>query len=206
MNPFVSRLLLSLLLWCGASAARADLIYLIDINTESLAGTSGYLELSLGGLADAPLASALIRTENAATLGAVAEQFGNVSGGLNDGLSNTLSMASDMGFADMLQQIAFADLLALQLQLSGDWLDSLGDAGLTFAIKLWSTDFEPLLSSSDLGELLRLELIPGGVVQIDLFSDQVSIRPLAVPAPAAWSLLLLGGLLIGASMAPMRRR
>jgi len=194
MNGLLSRLTLVLAFVFAATTARADLLYRIDINSESLAGSSGYLELSLGGLADAPLATVLIHSSTGEQLGAVAEQFGAVSGDL----LSTLTMASDMGFADLLQHIEFGDLLSLQLRLTGAWLDAVGDSGLTFAVKLWSSDFLPLLSHDAFGDLLRLELVPGGSVQAETFSEFVTITPLtSVPAPTGLLVMLLGLLLLG---------
>lgn len=188
MNALSSRLLLALLLLMSTGMARADLFYQLSIDTTSLAGSQGYLELSLGGLTEAPSAALHSHLLHDVMLGSVVEQFGQISGSLSD----ALVMASDMGFADLLQQLQFGDSLALQLQFSGAWLNALSDTGLTFAIKLWSTDFVPLLGPNELGDLLRLELIPGGHVQLDIFSEYVTVQPLAIPLPTGVSLILLG--------------
>ncbi len=186
MKLFASLLGAAALLF--ASASRADLLYGIDIDTSTLTG-AGYIEVSLGGLDGAPLAQAIVTSTTGAAFGTVVDQFGQVSGELG----STLSLASALGFADLLQEVSFGDSLELQLQLTGAWLDAVSDSGLTFAIKLWSEDFTPLLTRDEYGDLLRLELTPGGFVQSDIFSDYVSVRPLiAVPSPAALTLLAFG--------------
>lgn len=188
MKLFASLLGAAALLF--ASASRADLLYRIDIDTSSLAGV-GFIELSLGGLADAPSAHAILTSSTGNAFGAVVDQFGQVSGELG----STLSLASELGFADLLQEVSFGDSLALQLQLTGAWLDAIGNSGLTFAIKLWSAEFSPLLTRDEFGDLLRLELMPGGFVQSDIFSDYVSVQPeVLVPNPASMLLVLIGGL------------
>lgn len=191
MQHRLTRLLLTLALVLTSAASRADLFYHIDIDTSALAGSSGLIELSLAGLDDSPLALADVLSLSGGA-GTVLDQFGNVSGDL----SNTLSLASNMGFADLLQQQNFGDVLSLQLRLAGDWLDSMADAGLTFAIKLWSVDVQPLLSTDETGDLLRLQLIPANGVQIELLSEFVSVRPFTVPAPAVLTLLGTGLLLL----------
>ena len=185
MKVLSNLILAAALLFAGSS--RADLIYQIDLDTSSLVG-NGYIELSLAGLDDAPNAIAIV-TSGSNAFGAVVDQFGDVSGDL----TNSLQLASALGMADMLQEVSFGTLLPLQLQLSGDWLTALADAGITFAIKLWSEDWLPLLTEDGAGDLLRLELLPGGTINTDVLSSAVTVQPvISVPAPAAVALLLFG--------------
>lgn len=185
MKVLSNLILAAALLFAGSS--RADLIYQIDLDTSSLVG-NGYIELSLAGLDDAPNAFATV-TSGSNAFGAVVDQFGDVSGDL----TNSLQLASALGMADMLQEVSFGTLLPLQLQLGGDWLTSLADAGITFAIKLWSEDWLPLLTEDGAGDLLRLELLPGGTINTDVLSSAVTVQPvISVPAPAAAALLLFG--------------
>ena len=184
-----------------ASSSRADLIYQIDLDTSSLVG-NGYIELSLAGLDDAPNAFATV-TSSSNAFGAVVDQFGDVSGDL----TGSLQLASALGMADMLQDVSFGTLLPLQLQLGGDWLTALADAGITFAIKLWSEDWLPLLTDDGAGDLLRLELLPGGSVSMELLSSAVTVQPvISVPTPAATLLLLFGLLAVAASRRQARRQ
>ena len=195
MKVLSNLILAAALLFAGSS--RADLIYQIDLDTRSLVG-NGYIELSLAGLDDAPNAFAIV-TSGSNAFGAVVDQFGDVSGDL----TNSLQLASALGMADMLQEVSFGTLLPLQLQLGGDWLTALADAGITFAIKLWSEDWLPLLTEDGAGDLLRLELLPGGIIDTDVLSSAVTVQPvISVPAPAAVALLLFG---LFAVAAPRRR-
>ena len=185
MKVLSNLILAAALLFAGSS--RADLIYQIDLDTSSLVG-NGYIELSLAGLDDAPNAIAIV-TSGSNAFGAVVDQFGDVSGDL----TNSVQLASALGMADMLQEVSFGTLLPLQLQLSGDWLTALADAGITFAIKLWSEDWLPLLTEDGAGDLLRLELLPGGIINTHVLSSAVTVQPvISVPAPAAAALLLFG--------------
>lgn len=185
------------LLFAGSS--RADLFYQIDIDTGSLSG-DGFIELSLGGLADAPDALATV-TSGSTVFGAVFDQFGAVSGDLTE----TLQLASALGLADLVQHVSFGEPLQLQVQLSGAWLDAVADAGITFAIKLWSEEWLALLTEDAAGDLLRLELQPGGSVSVETFSTYVSVKPLiSVPEPAP-GLLLIAGLLAFTLLARSRR-
>ncbi|NQD36724.1 hypothetical protein HPT27_06775 [Permianibacter sp. IMCC34836] len=187
MYPLAIRLLLTLTLVLSSAVSHADLFYRIDIDTRSVTGSSGLIELSLAGLEDSPLAAAELQSLYGGA-GEVLDQFGNVAGDL----SSTLTLASDMGFADILQQQQFGDVLSLQLRLAGDWLDTLADAGLTFAIKLWSADFQPLLNVDETGDLLRLQLQPGNGVQVELLSEFVMVRPIAIASPPILSLAFIG--------------
>ncbi|HEX4909737.1 MAG TPA: NF038129 family PEP-CTERM protein [Permianibacter sp.] len=196
---FVHRVLAAAALLFACSS-RADLIYQIDIDTSSLAG-NGYMELSLAGLADAPGAIATVTSSS--TFGAVVDQFGSVSGDL----TGTLQLASELGMADLLQQVNLGSLLSMQVQLGGDWLTALADASITFAIKLWSEDWLPLLTGDGAGDLLRMELLPGGTVSIETFSPLVTVQPvISVPTPAAALLLVCGLLAIGVCQRRSRGR
>ncbi|MFN4291411.1 MAG: NF038129 family PEP-CTERM protein [Permianibacter sp.] len=182
-----------------ASNSRADLIYQIDMDTGSLTG-DGFIELSLGGLTDAPAALATV-TSHSGAFGDVVDQFGAVTGDL----SGTLQLASALGFADLVQQVSFGELLQLQVLFSGAWLDTMAEAGISFAIKLWSAEWLPLLTIDAAGDLLQLELLPGGSISVETFSTSVNVQPLiSVPVPATGLLVLIG--LLGLALNARARR
>lgn len=174
-------------------SAHASVVYNVKINTSSLAGTQGSLDLGLIGLADSPLAQVTLSgLTGGSALGG--DQLDGDSAVTPGGwrLGNTT------GFNAVLAAWQFGQELAFQLTFAGDWENATSGSGTTLAFKLWNdTISNTLLSDDAAGDLFRIDLWPQGGRTVSIFgmdgSSFVTIQQVAaVPEPASLILLLTG--------------
>jgi hypothetical protein len=188
----LSRLILaSLLPFLACSTAQAGVQYRVNIDTQSLAGSAGYLDFGLVGLADSPSATVSIHSLNGgAALGAP----------LLDGEAAVQPGGWTLGnggaFNAILQGWRFGSALFFELDFSGDWLTAMSGSGTSFALKLWDEQFNNVLTLDPAGDLLRIELNAGGqvdVVPLSADGQGIQVQSIShhIPEPGALSLLVL---------------
>jgi hypothetical protein len=175
----------------AANSAFASYSYNFNIDTTSVAGQTGYLELQFNPGLNPGVASAAVSnfTSDAALAGAP-QLTGNVTGAL----PGTVTINNTTGWNDYYQTITFGSSVQFALNLTGS-------AGNSFALSFYGADgATPLLTKDTLyGYATTIDLnANGGVVNNQ--SNQVSVTPTPIPA-AAW---LFGSGLIG--LAGIRRR
>lgn len=188
IRPF-RHLLLGCLLSLLVHSAHAGVQYGVSIDTQALAGTTGYLDFGMVGLVDSPTATASITQLSG----------GNPLGApLLDGeaaaQADGWTLGNGAAFNAVLQGWEFGGVLSFLLDFDGDWLTASG-SGTTFALKLWDDGFNLLLSKDATGDLLRIELIAGGeTAVVPLAADDQAIRVTSVahsvPEPGALLLVL----------------
>lgn len=195
----------ALLSWL-ALPAQAGLLYSVSIDTQALAGSNGYLDFGLVGLADSPSASVAI----SGLAGGGAQGSAQLDGDAT-ATADGWSIGNGDAFNAVLQGWSFGSTLSFLLDFSGDWLGASAGSGTSFAFKLWDDNWNTLLTTDAMGDLLRIELIAGGDSQVSLFAQDAGGAPSpveisspvnTVPEPAGLGLTLLA---LGLLMLKVRR-
>lgn len=183
LNSMMARLIMALMLACGALQAQAE-SYRVSIDTSALAGKDGYLDFLLLGLS------------NAAPVQAQISNFvGDFAGGgftLGDAtgdIGTQVSIGNGGGWNEFGQWAHFGGTLSFDVHLSA----AAGDgAGATLSITLLDAGLNYAGLS---GDYASFELLPGGAT-VASASSHASIS--AVPEPATYAMLAAGLLLITA--------
>jgi|SRR5208283_2628405 len=179
----------------AASSAFADFSYDFSVNTSSINGTAGYIDLQFNpGISSTGSASATITNFTSdATLGAV-----TLTGGATGALPGTVTInnSSTSGYNDYLQALTFGNTINFVVDLSGA-----GVTGNSFAISfLNSAQTASLLTNdpSGNGYAATIDVNPNAAVVSNLSSQTNVVTP--IPAAA----YLFGSGLMG--LVGIRRR
>ncbi|HEY9104283.1 NF038129 family PEP-CTERM protein [Chitinimonas sp.] len=186
--------------------AHASLVYNVKINTSSLSGSEGYLDMGLIGLADSPLAKATLSgIQGGTALG------GDLLDGDGTAVPGGWQLGNTTGFNAVLAAWQFGQELAFQLTFSGDWESAVSGSGTTLAFKLWNDALDATLLSDDAsGDLFRIDLWPQGLSTVSVFGIDGAgnfatvQQAAAVPEPASLVLLLTG--LVALALLRQQRR
>jgi len=196
-SPFASllfRALLALSIAIGAPAALAGPMFRVSLDTSTLAGTVGYLDLGLNGPLDAAPTLARVSNFSGAFLdGGVLAPSGDVSGDIVNGV--VLRNGPELNFFDQL--VAFGGLFSFDVsfELGG------GDNGTLFSVGFIDEAFNHL---GAVGNVIELNLVAGQGAELQLLEGEFA-SVAQVPEPGAW-LLLASGLFLLATMRRMRQR
>lgn len=192
INKLFRALLLCVLCMPAAHAA----MYQVTVDTSSLTGTAGYLDLQLNP-ADTSAPAAVVDVANLQgnlTLLAMPDVFGEVTGVL----PSMVTLTNSAAFNDYFQSVQFGNVFSVMLDIDGDFLTQSSLLGTSFALALYAADgISPLLSTDSSGALVIFELA-NQAVAYQTFADNNGVHSAqvaTVPLPAAaWSLLsgLLG--------------
>ena len=175
---------------CGATLAlpaKAE-TWQIDIDTTSLAGIAGYLDLQLNpGTSDAqPVQAQISHFSTDAVLG-----VGLADGAVSGSLSSVLVLDNSDALNAWLQGLVFGSHVAFTLDIGAALATG---SGSSFATLLWDADFNPLLAAAGEEAALRIDLMPA-VAPSWVASSSVQVS--AVPEPTIAASLLAGLGLIG---------
>ncbi|HWR77557.1 MAG TPA: NF038129 family PEP-CTERM protein [Thiobacillus sp.] len=179
-----------LLLALGISLAQSAHagIWQVDIDTSSLAGIGGYLDLQLnpGGADAQPVQARIGSFSTDATLGA-----GVADGAASGSLAGVLVLDNTDALNAWLQGLVFGSHIAFTLDI-----DAVLDAGSgsSFATLLWDADFNPLLAAAGEDAALRIDLMPAAAPTWGMSS---AVQVSAVPEPPITAILLAGLGLMG---------
>ena len=170
-----------------AQPARAD-TWQVDIDTTSLAGTSGYLDLQLnpGGADAQPVQARIGNFSGDATLGA-----GAADGAASGSLTGVLVLDNTDALNAWLQGLVFGSHIAFTLDIDAA-LDA--GSGSRFVTLLWDADFNPLLAAAGEDAALRIDLMPAMAPAWGMSS---AVQVSAVPEPGIAASLLAGLGLMG---------
>jgi hypothetical protein len=193
MNFLKIKLLVIAVIMFAASSAFASYTFNVDVNTSSLIGQTGYIDLQMNADNSGNVATATTSNyaSDAAFVGAP-DYIGNASGLLAD---NTLSIDTadkNVQMNDYFHQLTFGNNLHFQLNLDGM-------PSNTFSIAFYNSDQTVALFSTADGAAAMVDLTENGPV-ITKMSNEVNVTPTPIPA-AAW---MLGSGLMG--LAGMRKR
>ena len=195
----LAALLLCLPMLCGRALA---IPFLVSVDTGSLQGTSGFLDLQFNP-ADAATPAALASvTGFGGNLNLIGMPLldGDVSGTLQGGLQ----LRNTTAFNSYFQAVQFGDLLRFVVDFSGAFSSLPSSLGTSFALSLLDAAQQPLLTNDISGSLLRFELLAGDVTfQAFQVNGRAAATVTQVTAPGTGTLLLTGMLLL---IAPGLRR
>jgi hypothetical protein len=175
----------------AANSAFASYSYDFNIDTTSVAGQTGYMELQFNPGINPGVASAVISNYSSDGTLAGAPQ---VTGAVTGALPGTVTINNTTGWNDYYQAVMFGNTIHYSLNLSGA-------AGNSFGLSFYGADGATPLLTNDLtnGYATTIDLNANGAV-VTNNSNQVSVAQTPIPA-AAW---LLGSGLMG--LAGIRRR
>jgi len=184
MKRHMIKLLVIAAIMFAATSAFADYSYNFDVNTSSVSGQSGYLELQFNPGTNSGVASATISIFiSDGTLVGAPQLTGDVSGAL----PATVTINNTTGWNDYYQAVTFGSSEQFALNLSGS-------AGNTFALSFYGADGATPVLTSDMtnGFATLIDMNANGAV-ITNNSSQVAVAATPIPAAA----LLFGSGLLG---------
>jgi hypothetical protein len=206
MSSELMRLLLrvlaaALLLLLSSSPALAALTYHLTLDSSSLAGQQGFLDVQLipGESPGAPSAIATLSDFmiSGGALGAPVSIDGDVTGNL----PGEVTLGNGTALNAILQPLSpVGNSISLQISFAGDFLTTPSSIGTSFSLALLDAQLNPLLSGDANGRLVVFDLADGAAPYND-FSERLEVA--AVPEAEAWVVLLVG---ICAAGAVARRR
>lgn len=195
MSLFARTLIINTLLW--VLPASAATIFQVTVNTTSLNGQSGVIDLQFnpGGVTSQP-ASALVTLFTGATLGIVIPPtIGPVTGTLP---ANNLTFQNSAN-TDYAHQITlFNNSFQFRIALDGIALTAPnnGPAGTSFGLFLYGPDFVTPLLSAD-GLIAQIDINPDGTITTTGFPSGNPAATFAVvsdvPEPGTLSSMLIAG-------------
>lgn len=191
MKRIIIKLLVVAVIMFAATSAFASYSYDFDVNTSSVSGQTGYIELQFNPGLSSGAANAVVTnfTSDAALSGAPI-----ITGDATGALPSTVALNNTTAWNDYFQAVTFGNTVRYSLNLSGA-------AGNSFALSFYGADGTTPLLTNDLtyGYAATVDLNSNGAV-VNNLSNQVSVAQTPVPA-AAW--LLGSGL---TAMFGIRRR
>jgi hypothetical protein len=173
----------------AATSAFADYSYNFDVNTSSISGQTGYLELQFNPGLNSGTASAVVSnfTSDAAIGASI------LTGGVTGALPGAVTINNTTGWNDYFQAVTFGNGAHFSLNLAGN-------ADNSFGLSFYGADgVTPLLTSDPSGFATTIDMTANGAV-INSNSSQVTVAATPIPA-AAW---LFGSGLMG--LAGIRRK
>jgi hypothetical protein len=162
------------------SAAHAGLTAVIQTNSSSLAGESGYVDLQFNAFSGAQAATVTIFdfSTNGVLGGCPPTDgcvFGDVTGGIGPSQSLIIQNGAtdNSGMNDFTQGITFGTNISFLVTFSGPAVSAPdGSGGGTFSLTYYDTNFNPLLSANGPGGAsLTVTVDPFGVLSPITYSD-----------------------------------
>lgn len=184
------KLLIIAVIMFAASSAFASYVEDFNVNTTSVSGQTGYLELQFNPGSSLGVATASVTNfvSDAVLNPASIQTIGDVGGSL----PGTVTINNTYGWNDYFQQVTFGSNLNFQLALSGA-------AGNSFGLSFWD--------ATGTNSILTSDAVNGFAATVDLNANGITVNnnssevtPTPIPA-AAW---LLGSGLMG--LAGIRKR
>jgi hypothetical protein len=194
------------------SVASADILYQVTVDTSTISGAAGSLDLQFnpGSLVTQAGSLQILNFISDGTLAGGPSLTGGVSGGP---LPSTLTFDNSAGFNDYFEGFTFGSKLLFDLRLSGPAVnspDGTSTSGSTFAFSMFSDaagTIPALTTDTTNGFAFTVDVNLDGSATVNGFSTQTSVQPgsiAAVPEPSG--LILLGIGMVFCSAVGFRRR
>ena len=190
------------LLFCLGSAARADIEYQFAVDTSSISGTSGSLDLQFnpGPLTSQAASLQILNFTSDGTPAGGPSETGDVSGGP---LPAALTFDNGTAFNDYFEGFTFGSSINFEVRLFGPAVnspDGTSASGSTFGFSMFSdaAGTIPALTTDVIdGFGATVGVNPDGTATVTSFSPQTSVAPVsAVPEPSNMLLVGIAGILI----------
>lgn len=192
------RALLALSIAVGAPAAVAGPVYSVSINTSSLAGTSGLLDLMFLGLETPNPTFARISNFSGDFFGEPIPE-GDVVGDIASGVV----MGNRTGYNVFDQAVRFGGLLSFDISFETEY----ELIGTTLSVALLDMAFNYVGADS---HLLAIDVVANAPATIDVLAPGLvsvaELPPAEVPEPRDWLLVATGLVLLGATRRLQQRR
>src|SRR4051812_24713290 len=155
---------LLLLLCLGASLFASPVSYQVNVNTASLAGSTGNVDFQYNPGAGTTDPSFI--TINFFTPGGQLNGAPSTVGDVTGSLPATVTIANSTPFNDYFQGITFTNAITFQVTFDGPAPSGTADSGSAFAFSLFADDgFTPLLVNfPDTGANLQAFVAPNGTI------------------------------------------
>jgi hypothetical protein len=192
------RALLALSIAVGAPAAMAGPVYSVSIDTSSLAGTSGLLDLMFLGLETPNPTFARISNFSGDFFGEPIPE-GDVVGDIASGVV----MGNRTGYNVFDQAVRFGGLLSFDVSFETEY----ELIGTTLSVALLDMAFNYVGADS---HLLAIDVLANAPATIDILAPGLvsvaELPPAEVPEPRDWLLVATGLVLLGATRRLQQRR
>lgn len=180
--------LLALCLLQPFTGAVANTIYNVSVDTSSLIGTLGFMDLQFNpGDITSPAANAVLTNlQGDLIFSGTTVVDGSVSGALPP----IITFTNDTAFNVILQPATFGNSFGFTIDFSGLFESTYTGSGTRFSLGLLDINYDPLATIDPVGTLLQFELNPGGNVvattfDADMFGTASIVTLTPVPLPAA---------------------
>ncbi len=185
----------TLLLCLAVSASAAPITYDVTINTSSVAGTTGSLDLNFnpGSLTTQSASLQILGFSSDGFLAGSPELTGDISGTL----PSTVTFDNGTGYNDYFEGFTYGSILSFDVSLYGPALsspDGLSTSGSTFAFSMFSdaAGTIPVLTTDTTdGFAFIVNVNLNGSTTVTNYSDQTTVGPQANVIPEPGTLLLV---------------
>jgi hypothetical protein len=181
--------------------ARADLLFQVQVDTTAIMQTSGYFDLEFNP-ASVGATAATATITNFATDGTLVSDPNNTTDGdVSGSLATTLTINNTYQLNDLLQAIIYGTTISFNLDINGPATTTPdpNNLGSAFALSLYDSNFNPLLTTDPNGSVATILLNPDTTTTIETFPASAGSGPAAtvqflgnaVPEPSS---IAIGGM------------
>lgn len=192
-KQWLATAVLALVLLQPYATANAASAYHVSVDTSSLFGGTGFIDMQFnpGDVAAAAAVATVTGFSGDAILSSTVEMDGNTSGAL----PGSLTFINDTPFNAVLQSVLFGNTFDFTINFSGAYETAQAGSGTRFSLALLDAGYDTLASVDLAGTILQFELMPGGTLGATTFAADASGAPSVVtvapiPLPAALPLLV----------------
>jgi hypothetical protein len=177
-----------------AVTANADVVYQISVNTSSITGTPGSVDINFNP-GPSSTQAALVQISGFSSDGMLAENCPCGTGDVSGQLTGIVTIGNSTGFNDYFDGFLYGTILVFDVTFSGPAIttpDGTSTSGSSLVFSMFSDPagtIPALTTDAVNGFALRTDLNPDGTVTLINFSPQITITAPASPVPEPSTLL-----------------